>query len=120
MEQILLLSVEAFDEVFFLLDALDECPDTDDTRQGVLDGLERLVQRTSKLKLLATSRKVSDVRECMRVLRADAIAIPTQVVDKDIQTWVLNWLLRDRKLKALDVATKKLIEDTISQQADGM
>jgi len=120
LEKILLLAIEAFDEVFLLLDALDECPDTDETRQGVLDGLERLMQRTSKLRVLATSREVSDVRECMRVLRADVIAIHTQAVNKDIQTWVLNWLLRDRKLRSLDVATKTLIEETISHKADGM
>jgi len=120
LEEILLRAVEAFKEVFLLLDALDECPDTNDIRQGVLHGLERLMQRTSKLRVLATSREVSDVRESMRVLRAEVLAIPTQMVDKDIQKWVLNWLLRDRKLRSLDVATKKLIEDNISQKADGM
>ena len=120
LEKVLLSSIESFDEVFLLLDALDECPEAGEVRQNVLEGLERLSQGSRNLRVLATSREVSDVRDSIKTLGADVISIATHIVDADIHKWVKTQLSRDRKLGRLDPATKALIEETTSQKADGM
>ena len=86
--KILCSSIESFDEVFLLLDALDECPEAEEVRQNVLEGMERLVQGSCNLKVLATSREVSEVRDSMGTLGADTISIATHIVDADIHKWV--------------------------------
>lgn len=120
MEKMLRSSVESFDEVFILLDALDECPEAEEARQNVLEGLERSLQGASNISVLATSREVSDVSDAMETLEADVMAIATQSVDVDIQKWMSSQLSRDRKLRQLDPATKGLVKETISKKADGM
>ena len=118
LEKILSSSIESFDEAFILLDALDECPETGE-RQILLERLERL-SGAPNLKILVTSREVGDVRFSMELLGADKIAIAADFVDADIHKWVSSQLLRDRKLIRLDLATKALVEKTITQKADGM
>lgn len=116
----ILSSFGSFDEVFVLLDALDECPEAEEARQSVLEGLERLSQRAPNLRILATSRELNDVRDAMETLGADVMAIATLSVDADIHKWVSAELSCDRKLRQLDLATKVLVEETISKKADGM
>ena len=120
LEKILLACSQSHGELFLLLDALDECPEVGDVQQNVLDGLERLAQRASNIKMLMTSRETSDVRESMAALGANPMSIAVRSVDADIQRYTSRQLSRDRKLTKLDVTTKNLIEDAISQQADGM
>jgi hypothetical protein len=120
LENILFSAIESFDEVFVLLDALDECPEAEEARQNVLEGLERLSQGARNLRVLATSREISDVRDSMETLGADAIPIATLAVDADIQKWVSSQLSRDRKLGRLDPPTKAVIEVTVSGKADGV
>ena len=119
LERILLSSIQSYDELFFLLDALDECPEVD-IRQNVLDGLERLVSEAANIRMFVTSREVSDVSESMQILRADPVSIAARSVDADIQRYISSQLSRDRKLSRFDSATKKLIGDTLSRKADGM
>ena len=121
LEKILLSTVGSYNEVYLSLDALDECPEDGDVRQNVLQCLERLSQKAPNLRVVATSRyETSEVRESMEILRADPISITARSVDADIRKYVTSQLSRDRKLCRLDTATKELIEETISQKADGM
>ena len=119
LEKILLACIQSYDELFLLLDALDECPEVD-IRQNVLDGLERLASEAPNIKMFVTSREVSDVSQSMQMLRADPVSIAARLVDADIQRYTSSQLSRDRKLSKLDKTTKRLIEDTISRRADGM
>jgi len=120
LEKILMSLVESFDEVFLVLDALDECPEDGDVRQNVLECLERLSKGASNVRLLATSRDASDVRDCMELLSAEVISIASHSVDGDIRRWVASQMVSNRKLNRMEAAVKTLIEDTISQKADGM
>ena len=120
LEKILLACSQSHGDLFLLLDALDECPEVGEVRQNVLDGLGRLAQQASNIKMLMTSRETTDVRESMATLGANSMSIAVRSVDADIQRYISSQLSRDRKLSKLDVTTKNLIEDTISQQADGM
>ncbi|KAI7065932.1 hypothetical protein KC327_g11264 [Hortaea werneckii] len=120
LEKILLLSLRAYDQVFLALDALDESPEENDTRQWMLQRVEHLVQNVSNVKVLATSREVRDVQETMAMLKAERINVADSKVDKDIRKYVVSELSRDRRLSRLSSKTTSLIEDTLSARADGM
>ena len=120
LEEILLSSISQYDEVFLTLDALDECPESEEARRNMLGGLERLSEKASNLKILATSRELRDIHDCMNSLGADVVPISTRPVDADIGRYVESELSRDHKLCRLDGNTKTLIIETFAEKADGM
>ncbi|KAI6805580.1 hypothetical protein KC332_g6212 [Hortaea werneckii] len=120
LEKILLLSLQAYDQVFLALDALDESPEENDIRQTMLEELETLVQNASNVKLLATSREARDIQKSMGMLEAQRINVADSKVDKDIRKYVVSELRKDRRLSRLSKKTTSLIEDTLSARADGM
>ena len=120
LQQILLLSIASYNEVFLHLDALDECPEGDGVRQNVLSGIEQLLEQAQNVRLLATSRNVQDVRCLMESLDASTLSIAAQTVNPDIQRYISTQLSLDSKLARLDLPTRTLIEETLSQRADGM
>jgi hypothetical protein len=120
LEEILLSSIAQYDDVFLALDALDECPEGEDVRQHMLDGLERLSEKAPNLRIFATSRDLQSIEECMHTLEAVVVSISTRPVDADIRRYVLSELSRDRKLSRLDEPTKVLIMKTFAEKADGM
>ena len=111
---------EVVRQMFLLLDAFDESPESNEVREHVLEGLERLAQKASGIRLFVTSREVNDVAESMKALRAIGVSIPARSVNADIQRYVSGQLSRDRRLSKLDTATKTLIETRILQKADAM
>ncbi|KAF2718867.1 hypothetical protein K431DRAFT_123484, partial [Polychaeton citri CBS 116435] len=119
LERILVASVKSFDEVFLILDALDESPEGGEVRQTTLDGIERLAQSAPNIKILATSRELRDVRESMETIEVAPISVATSTVDEDIRRYVTTQL-HDRKFARLNARTRSLIEETISRKADGM
>jgi Cdc6-like AAA superfamily ATPase len=120
LEKIALACVQPYDELFLLLDALDECPEGSEVRQNVLAGLERVAQEAGNIKMFVTSREVTDVGDCMQTLGANFTSVAARSVNADIERYTTNQLSRDRRLSRLDATTKNLIADTISQRADGM
>ena len=87
-EKVLLASFESYDDVFLLFDALDECPERDELRQYVLEGLERLSQRARKVRILVTSRDLRDVRKSMKMLTAATTFVTARTVDADIAKYL--------------------------------
>ena len=120
LQKIVQCCIASYDVVFLHLDALDECPEGDEVRQNVLEHTEQLLQSVPSVQMLATSRDVPDIRACMEKLGAEQMSTSTRTVDADIQKYVSTQLSRDRKLSRLDAATRTLIEETLSQKADGM
>ncbi|SMY29321.1 unnamed protein product [Zymoseptoria tritici ST99CH_1A5] len=120
LKKIVLSMIQSYDRVYLQLDALDECPESNDVRQQVLDGLERLSQQGSNLAIFATSRELRDVHEAMDRLGAESLVVPTRAVDIDIQRYVMTTVSHDPRLGRLSPETKILIQDTIAQKADGM
>ena len=120
LEGILISCAQSYDELFLLLDALDECLETNEARQHVLDGLERLAQGAPNSRFFVTSREVGSVGESMQALGANVLSVASRSVNADIRKYVSTQLARDRKLSKMDVSTKTLVEDTISRRADGM
>jgi hypothetical protein len=120
LQNILLSCFESYDEVFLLIDALDECPEESDVRHNMLECLARLSQKAHHVKIFATSRKLLDIRESMVRLGATPMSIATHSVDVDIRQYMATQLSRDHRLSRLDQVTRALIEETISVKADGM
>ncbi|KAK6427225.1 hypothetical protein LTR81_000570 [Elasticomyces elasticus] len=120
LEKIVLTALTAYDEVFLVFDALDECPETDEIRQNVLEQLERLSKRSTNCKMLVTSREVRDIRESMGRLGAEPTSIVPGFVDGDIRKHIARQLSCDPRLHRLDSSMKALIESHLSQSADGM
>jgi hypothetical protein len=120
LEEILISSISQHDEVFLALDALDECPEIEEAQRNMLDGLERLSQKATNLKILVTSRELRDIYDCMNLLGADTVLISTSPVDADIRRYVEQELSRDRKLRRWDEGLKTLIMETFAEKADGM
>ena len=120
LEEILTLSISQYDEVFLVLDALDECPESEDARWNMLGGLKALCERASNLKILATSRELRDIHERIESLGADFVPISKRPVDADIARYVGNELSRDPKLSRLNEDLKILVMKTFAEKADGM
>nr|OQO23823.1 hypothetical protein B0A51_08145 [Rachicladosporium sp. CCFEE 5018] len=120
LQKILYSSIAAYNKVYVHLDALDECPEGDGVRQNVLDSVEKLLEQLPNGRILVTSRDVPDVRSLMQDTGADPMPIIARTVDADIHKYISTHMSRDRKLSHLDATAKALIEETLSERADGM
>jgi hypothetical protein len=120
LERILLASIRSCSKVYLLIDALDECPEEQETRQSVLARIERLTQDAPNLGILATSRELDRIRKSMEALTAEPLQVTTRAVDDDIQIYLAKEVLRDRSLCELSSEMRILIESTIASKADGM
>src|ERR1700730_5506958 len=85
----LLLILEAFDDVYIVLDALDECSE----RTAVLKWIKQTTSwRKRKLHLLATSRPEEDIAKDLRLLDPDHVYIKQDLVSRDIERYINNLL----------------------------
>lgn len=120
LERVLLYSLEAYQEAYLVLDALDESLEDNETRMTMLRRMERLAEKAPNVKILATSSDFRDVRGLMEALRAGTMSVDTSVVDEDIRQHVAAQLSSDRRLSRLNAETTLLVEETISFRSDGM
>ncbi|OQN98003.1 hypothetical protein B0A48_16308 [Cryoendolithus antarcticus] len=120
LQKILWSSIAAYNSVYVHLDALDECPEGDGVRQIVLSSVEQLLDQLPNVRILVTSRDVPDVRSLMQDASADLMPITARTIDADIHRYILTYVSRDSRLSRLDPAARALIEDTLSERADGM
>jgi hypothetical protein len=123
LESTLLAVLAAYDTVFVVLDALDECPDDYDApleRSKLFGGLEYLSKEASKLKILMTSRDIPDIHVCMVRLTAERLPIQTCAVDKDIHSYVAQQLTKPPYFTRLKPKSLDLIQTKITAKADGM
>jgi hypothetical protein len=113
----LLLILEAFDDVYIVLDALDECAE----RKDVLKWIKQMTSwRKSKLHLLATSRPEEEIAKDLRLLDPDHVNIKQDLVSRDIVKYI-NSILYDEDLfgKWSDEISAN-IKNTVLESADGM
>ncbi|KAL8749605.1 MAG: hypothetical protein Q9199_007582 [Rusavskia elegans] len=109
-----------FNQVFIVLDALDECTE----RHDLILALEEMAGwQNSELHLLTTSRKELELEECMNTLtkEADRIGIQGMPVEADISSYVLGRLRTDRRLKRWHkTELEEEIAMTLTSKAHGM
>jgi hypothetical protein len=120
LKKVLLASIRSWNLVFLFLDALDECTEEHDVRQGVLERIEMLTSHAPNLNIFATSRELPEIRESMDVLGFESLRVTTSAVNADIQIYVARQLSRDRNFRKFGPATLGMIKTTIIGKADGM
>ena len=114
----LLLILEAFDHVFIILDALDECA----KRKDVLKWIKEMTSwRKGKLHLLATSRPEEDIAKHLRLLDPDHVYLERDLVTHDIETYI-DYVLDDEEdsFEQWGDEIKATIKNKLLEKAEGM
>ena len=117
LELLICQMLKNFDNIYILVDALDECTD----RESLLEFKEKLMGwKLDGLHLLTTSRKERDIDDSLQGLVTNQISIQSALVDADIRVHVLERISSDPKLGKWPVNIKKEIEDALTNGAKGM
>ena len=113
--------VRDFDGVFIVLDALDECKEREKLLKSIL---ELAGWRIGKLHTLVTSRRERDIEDMLDSLVSEdqKLYIQSNLIDKDIRTYVHEKLRTDRGMRRWQKQPKVQmeIEMTLTEKADGM
>jgi ankyrin repeat domain-containing protein 50 len=112
--------VKDFEDVFIIVDALDECPKNGEREELLGLITEMKSWSPSNLHLLATSRQEPDIKEALTSLTNSAITIQGSEVESDIKLHIVRELATDPKLKNWSSDIKFEIESTLVAGANGM
>jgi hypothetical protein len=113
----LLLILDAFNDVYIVLDALDECAE----RKEVLKWIKQMTSwRKSKLHLLATSRPEEDIAKYLRLLDPDHVNIKQDLVGRDIEKYIDSILYDEDSFGQWGDEVKTNIKNTVLESAEGM
>ena len=113
----LLLILESFNDVYIVLDALDECAE----RQDVLKWIDQTTSwKKSKLHLLATSRPEEDIAKHLRSLDPDHLNIKQDLVSHDIEKYIDSILYDEDSFEQWGDEMKTNIKNTVLKSAEGM
>ncbi|KIK75548.1 hypothetical protein PAXRUDRAFT_484931 [Paxillus rubicundulus Ve08.2h10] len=105
--------VKGFDDVYILIDALDEC----DSQAGLLDWMNSLQSTTPGLHLFATSRPERIIEEFMSNSRHVHISLSSELLDGDITTYIDQHVEASNDLKSL---MKEEMKKKLRVKGDGM
>jgi ankyrin repeat domain-containing protein 50 len=111
--------VRKFQDVYIIIDALDESP-RGDQRDAVLDTLSEIRGwKIRGLHLLVTSRDEPDIRAQVTPQMNEEVCMDNGVVNQDIKNYVVERLRDDRKFKKFAQYYSE-IENTLIERADGV
>ena len=117
LQSVLLTILETFDDIYIVLDALDECTE----RKDLLEWIERMTSlKRSKLHLLVTSRPEEDIVKHLRSLDPDHVDIKQDLVAHDIKMYIDCILDRKDYSEKWGDKTKTIIKNTLQKNAGGM
>jgi hypothetical protein len=110
--------------VYLILDALDECPDTSDGRELVLDLIEELVRlELPGLHISVTSRPEIDISDALGSLASQTVSLQEEIGQKkDISDYVRSYVYSEshKFMKRWRKEDKEHVIKTLSKKADGM
>jgi hypothetical protein len=113
--------------VYLILDALDECLNTNglrSSRDEVLVVVEKLVKlNLSKLHVCVTSRLEADIRTYLEPLTSASNCISVHDQNgqrKDIAGFVRAFVYSEKNIQRWRDEDKELVIETLSEKADGM
>lgn len=110
---------QSFDQVYIIIDALDECPDQD----LILPLITALIQESSKVKICVTSRIEQNIRKSFAKLACPTLEIEAKKVDRDIAVFVdaeIDRLSKDYEWGTIDLALKAKIKTALVTKSNGM
>jgi hypothetical protein len=119
--QVLRRMIQQLQQVYFMLDALDECSQ----RPELMDFLETMAGwQLPNLHLIFTSRQERDIESSLKsfVDPQNSICLQSEVMDKDIQQYVRQRLSKDKSLSkwSKDITLRQEIESALMRGSKGM
>ena len=110
---------QRFDNVYIILDALDECP-RGEKQSELMDVLVEIRKSLNRgFHLLVTSRDEPDIREALGTAPHEEIRMKNAGVDKDIAAYVSSKLDNDRTLRKWSAYHEK-IREALTEGACGV
>jgi hypothetical protein len=111
--------------VYIVLDALDECPNTDSLeppREKVLKLVAALVGSDfPNLHLCVTSRPEADITHVLDPLCLHSVSIHRERGQRgDIDNYIMSFVQNDPLMKSWKAEDKQLVIDVLTEKADGM
>jgi hypothetical protein len=114
-------------QVYLIIDALDECPDTSDVpspREQVLDLVKELVDlRLPSLRICLTSRPEVDIHDALEPLASQTVSLQDELGQKkDITDYVRSVVYpgSGKFMRRWRTEEKEHVIETLSEKADGM
>ncbi|KAF2791757.1 ankyrin [Melanomma pulvis-pyrius CBS 109.77] len=104
-----------YSKVYVVIDALDECPERDGTRSQLLRHCRNLQGQTD-LRLMATSRHISDIVEEFK----DMPQVEVRASNADVKRYVVGRIDELPKFVRRDGDLQELIQNKIVEMVDGM
>jgi hypothetical protein len=91
-------------------------------RELVLEFVEKLVGlHLSNVRICVTSRPEADIRASLEPLASHTVSLHDEIGQKnDIFDYVSSMVHSDRNMRKWRLEDKKLVVETLSQEADGM
>lgn len=110
-------SMEEFDHVYIILDALDECVE----RQKLLSIVQRLLHsKTGNVHVLVTSRSDPDLEEHLTPIITAHILLESSLIEPDIRAYIQEQLNHSPKLRRWPQIVQSKIESALMTGAQGM
>ena len=114
--RLLCLQVEKFEKVFIVIDALDECPEADKTREKLLSRVRGLIPIAN---LMVTSRPLLSIESTFK----NDLRLEIRAQEQDVKRFIESQMDQERNLVALlegrDVVRSD-ITTTIMGKTNGM
>jgi Cdc6-like AAA superfamily ATPase len=107
--------VAKYSIVYIVVDALDECRDSDGTRSQFLAKLREL-QGGQDVRLMATSRFIPEIEAEFQT----AVRLEMRASDEDVRRFVVGQMYRLPKCIQRDPALQNMVEEKIPERVDGM
>ncbi|KAL5377140.1 hypothetical protein DPSP01_009953 [Paraphaeosphaeria sporulosa] len=107
--------VAKYSTVYIVIDALDECRDSDGTRSQVLARLKDLQVRQD-IRLMATARFIPEIEAEFQ----KAAKLEIRASDRDVRRFVAGQMDRLPKCIQRDPALQKVVQEKILERVDGM
>jgi hypothetical protein len=106
-----------FEDLYIIIDALDECIESN----KVLPFLEKVLERKNdSLHLLLTSRSERDIEEVIGPLVTSQVVVGSSFIEDDIRSYIRGTLRHDRKLRRWSQNVRDEIEIVLANGAQGM
>lgn len=104
-----------YSRVYVVIDALDECPDRDGARSQLLK-LCRSIQRQTDLRLMVTSRHISDIVNKFKGMPQ----LEVRASNADVKRYVVGQIDRLPKCVQRDDDLQEFVQNKIVEAVDGM
>jgi hypothetical protein len=104
-----------YSTIYIVVDALDECQDSDNTRHQFLAKLHDL-QTERDVRLMATSRFIPEIVNWFN----KALKLEVQASKEDVKRFVAGQICRLPKCIQRDPTLQKIVQEKIVEAVDGM